>query len=112
MAAAHTEEAILVRDTGHLSNHDIADATGAAPSTVREWLNGHSAPGGAHAERLAELSTIVERLARVVRPSYIPAWLNQPMDLLDHDKPAERIAAGDHQAVAQLISGLEDPGAT
>lgn len=111
MAAADTEEAILVRDTGHLSNRDIADATGATPSTVREWLNGHSAPGGAHAEHLAELSTIVKRLARVIRPSYIPAWLNQPMDLLDHEKPAERIAAGDHQAVAQLISGLEDPGA-
>jgi hypothetical protein len=27
------------------------------------------------------------------------------------DKPIERIAAGDYRAVAQLISGLEDPGA-
>jgi len=111
MAAADAQEAIHVRDTGHLSNRDIADATGAAPSTVREWLTGRSAPSGAGAERLAELSSIVERLARVVRPTYIPVWLSQPMDLLDDDKPIERIAAGDHRAVARLISGLEDPGA-
>lgn len=111
MAAAGAEEAILVRDTGHLSNRDIASATGAAPSTVREWLNGHSAPSGAHAERLAELSSIVERLARVIRPTYIPVWLNKPISALDDDKPIERTAAGDYRSVARLISGLEDPGA-
>jgi hypothetical protein len=111
MATRGTEEAIHVQNTGHLSDHDIARATGAAPSAVREWLTGLSAPSEAGAERLVELSSIVERLSRVIRPTYIPEWLNQPMDLLDDDKPIERIAAGDHQAVAQLISGLEDPGA-
>lgn len=111
MAVVGAEEAIHVRDIGHLSGRDIACATGAAPRTVREWLNGHTAPSGAHAERLAELSTIIERLARVVRPTYIPVWLNQPMDLLDDEKPIERVAAGDHRAVERLISGLEDPGA-
>jgi transcriptional regulator with XRE-family HTH domain len=111
MTAAGAEVAIHVRDIGHLSDRDIAGATGAAPSTVREWLNAHMAPSGAHAERLAELSSIVERLARVVRPTYIPVWLNQPMDLLDDEKPIERIAVGDHRAVERLISGLEDPGA-
>lgn len=43
--------------------------------------------------------------------SYIPEWLNRSMGLLDDDKPIERIAAGDYRSVAQLISGLEDPGA-
>jgi transcriptional regulator with XRE-family HTH domain len=112
MATAGAEEAIHVQNTGHLSDRDIARATGAAPSTVREWLTGRSAPSGARAQRLAELSSLVERLARVTRPAYIPVWLNQSMDLLDGDKPIERISAGDHRAVAQLISGLEDPGAT
>lgn len=111
MAAAGAERAIHVRDIGHLSDRDIASATGAAPSTVREWMNGDMAPNGAHADRLAELSSIIERLTRVVRPTYIPAWLNQPMDLLDDDKPIERIATGDYRAVTRLISGLEDPGA-
>jgi transcriptional regulator with XRE-family HTH domain len=111
VAAAGADRAIHVRDIGHLSDRDIAGATGAAPSTVREWMNGDVAPSGAHADRLAELSSIVERLTRVIRPTYIPVWLNQPMDLLDDEKPIERIGAGDYRAVAHLISGLEDPGA-
>jgi hypothetical protein len=31
------------------------------------------------------------------------------MDLLDNEKPIERIATDDYRAVARLISGLEDP---
>jgi transcriptional regulator with XRE-family HTH domain len=111
MATAYAEEAIHVHDTGHLSDRDIASATGAAPSTVREWLTGRSAPTGSRALRLVELSSVVERLARVLRPTYIPVWLNKPIELLDNDKPIERIATGDYRAVAQLISSLEDPGA-
>lgn len=111
MATAYAVEAIHVHDIGHLSDRDIASATGAAPSTVREWLAGRSAPSGSRAARLVELSSIVERLARVIRPTYIPVWLNKPVEMLDDDKPIERIATGDYRAVARLISGLEDPGA-
>jgi transcriptional regulator with XRE-family HTH domain len=68
MTVAYAEEAILVNDTGHLSDREIARATGAAPSTVREWLARRSTPSGVRAERLAELSSLVERLARVIRP--------------------------------------------
>lgn len=78
---------------------------------MRDWLTGRSAPSGSRALRLVELSSIVERLARVIRPTYIPVWLNKPVELLDDDKPIERIVCGDYRAVAQLISGLEDPGA-
>jgi hypothetical protein len=111
MATGGAGEEIQIQNTGHLSDRDIARATGAAPGTVREWLASLSAPRGADAERLAELSSIVERLARVIRPTYVPAWLNKSMGPLDDDKPIERIAAGDYRSVAQLISGLEDPGA-
>jgi transcriptional regulator with XRE-family HTH domain len=111
MITAYAEEAMHVHDAGHLSDREIARATGAAPSTVREWLAGRSAPSGTRAERLAELSSMVERLGRVIRPNYIPVWMNKPVELLDDDKPIERIAAGDYRSVARLISGLEDPGA-
>jgi hypothetical protein len=112
MVLAYAEEAIHVHDTGHLSDRDIARATGAAASTVREWLARRSAPTGVRAERQAELSSLVERLARVIRPTYIPVWLNKPITALDEDKPIDRIAAGDYRAVARLISGIEDTGAS
>jgi transcriptional regulator with XRE-family HTH domain len=112
MTLAYAEEAIHVHDTGHLTDREIARATGAAPSTVREWLARRSAPSGVRAERLAELSSLVERLARVIRPTYIPVWLSKPIPALDDDKPIDRIAQGDYRSVAHLISGLEDPGAS
>ncbi len=58
------------------------------------------------------LPLIAERLARVIHPSYIPAWLSQPNPALDGDTPIDRIAQGDYGSIAGLISGLEDPGAS
>jgi DNA-binding transcriptional regulator YiaG len=46
MATAGTEEAIHVQNTGHLSDRDIARATGAARGAVRDWLTRRSAPSG------------------------------------------------------------------
>jgi hypothetical protein len=57
-------------------------------------------------------SSLVERLARVIHPTYIPVWLSKPNPALDDDKPIDRIAQGDYRAVARLISGLADQGAS
>ena len=103
---------LVVRNIGGLSDRQIAHAIGATPSTVREWLAGRSVPTDLQAERLAELSLLVERLARLLDAISIPLWLNTPVPALGDDKPIDRIAAGDDRTVAQLISGLEDPGAS
>jgi len=71
-------EAAFVADVGRLSDRDIARATGAAASTVRAWLARSRTPTGKRAERLVELSAVVERLARVVDPTYIAVWLRKP----------------------------------
>ena len=52
--SALTLEAARVRDAAHLSDREIAAATGAKPSTVRDWLNGRSSPTGTRATRLIE----------------------------------------------------------
>jgi hypothetical protein len=111
VAIAYADETIRIRDLGRLSDRQIGAATGAAPSTVRDWLARRSAPTGARAERVAELAAIVERLPRVMQPDYIPVWLAKPIEALDDDKPLDVIARGDYRKVARLISELEDPGA-
>ena len=111
MATAFAQEAVRIHDTGHLSDHLIARATGAARSTVRGWLAQRSAPTGVRADRVAELSSIVERLARVMEPTYIPVWLTKPIEALDDEKPVDLIARGDYLRVARVVSSLEDPGA-
>lgn len=112
MASAYIDEAIHVRDVGHLSERDIAGATGAAPSTVRAWLARQSAPSGPQAERLVELSSLVERLARLIQPLSISHWLSAAVPILDGEKPIDRIAQGDYRSVARIISGIEDVGAS
>src|SRR3954453_2320078 len=112
MGTAFAAEATHIVQTGHLSAADIARATGANETTVRAWLRGARSPSGARAERLAELSSIVERLARGVRPEYVPGWLRKPVPLLDDDKPLDVIATGDYRRVSRLLAGLESPGAS
>jgi transcriptional regulator with XRE-family HTH domain len=99
-----------VRNSAHLSDREIAAATGAQPSTVRDWLNGRSVPTGNRAARLIELGEMSDRLRRVMDPEYIPVWLNRPLEALDDDKPAELLARGQYRRVAKLIAELEYPG--
>ncbi|HXD68741.1 MAG TPA: helix-turn-helix transcriptional regulator [Gaiellales bacterium] len=110
MATAFTEEAVRIRQMGHLSDREIARATGAGVSTVGAWMRGTRTPRGERAERLAELSAIVERLVRVMDPSYIPVWLQKPVRALDDEKPIELLARGEWRPVTRLISELESPG--
>lgn len=108
----YAREAAFVNEVGHLSDSDIARATGAAPSTARAWLAGSRAPTGERAERLVELSALVERLTRVMDPSYIAVWLRKPVPALDDDKPLEVIGRGEYRRIAKLVSALEESPTT
>lgn len=101
-------EAVFVNEVGHLRDTEIARATGAAASTVRAWLAGTRGPTGDRAERLVELSTLVERLARVMDPSYIAIWMRKPVPALGDDKPLDVIGRGEYRRVAKLLSALEE----
>lgn len=105
-------EAAFVNQVGRLSDSDIARATGAAASTVRAWLAGTRGPTGRRAERLVELSALVERLTRVMDPSYIAVWLRKPVPALDDDKPLEVIGRGEYRRVARIVSALEESPTT
>jgi transcriptional regulator with XRE-family HTH domain len=101
-------EAAYVREVAGLSDAELARATGAAQSTSRAWLNGSRSPSGARAERLLELSALVERLERLMEPDYIGIWLRKPIPALDDEKPLDLIGRGDYRRVATVISALED----
>ncbi len=111
MATAFAGEAAYIRELGHLEVPDIARATGANETTVRAWLRETRSPSGARAERLAELSSIVERLVCVMEATYVPVWVRKPIALLDDDKPLYVIAAGEYRRVSRVVAGLEASGA-
>lgn len=101
-------EAAHLREIAQLSDADIARATGVARSTARAWLAGTRSPTGMRAERLIELSALVERLAHVMEPAYISLWLRKPVPALRERKPIDLIAAGQYLRVAGLVSALEE----
>jgi uncharacterized protein (DUF2384 family) len=63
---------------------------------------------GERAERLIELSALVERLACVMEPSYIAVWLRQPVPALAERRPIDLIASGEYLRIAELASALEE----
>ncbi len=111
---AFVEEINYVHKKAHLSGHDIARATGAAASTVRSWLAQTRSPSRSNqaVERLIELSAIVERLMRVMDPSYISIWMRKPIPALDDRKPLDVIRDGDYREVSRIVAALESPPAS
>ena len=105
---AYAREANRVHDIAGLSDADIARATGVTLSTARAWLAGTRNPTGECADRLVELSALIDRLQRVMEPSYIPMWLRRPIEALDDCKPLDLLECGNFRRVARVISSLED----
>ncbi len=93
---------------GHLTAAHLAEATGGDRSSARRWLRGTQVPSGAHAARALELTSLVERLAQVMQPTYIPIWLIKPIERLDDRRPVDVIRAGDYRSVSRLVASLED----
>jgi transcriptional regulator with XRE-family HTH domain len=112
MALAFAHEVAYVRDIGGLTERDVARATGAGRSTVGAWLRGTREPTGERAERIAELSALIERLARVIDPGYISVWLHKPLLALGDDKPIDVLARGDYRRLSALVAELESPVAS
>ena len=109
MSLAYADEAIRIRRLAPLTERDIARATGAGVSTVSAWLHRTRAPSGRRAERLVELSAIIERLATVLDQEYVPVWLNRPLVALDHRKPIDVLASGGYEELSRIVAGLEAP---
>ena len=107
MTTAIVEEVRRVRDAG-VGTADIARATGADRSTVSAWIRDARTPTGDRRDRVIELAAAVERLSRVMRPSYVPIWLAKPNEALDDARPIDLIARGRFRAVARIIAELEE----
>jgi uncharacterized protein (DUF2384 family) len=69
----------------------------------------HPRATGTRAERLVELSAIIDRLSALLDADYAPVWLNKPLMTLDHRKPIDVLAAGGYEQLSRLIAALESP---
>jgi putative toxin-antitoxin system antitoxin component (TIGR02293 family) len=89
-----------------LSREDVARVVGASSRTVARWASGANMPRGVTRERLLELATISQQLAKVMRPDAAAAWLFEPNPLLKNNRPVDLVAQGRFQEVLDLIDAV------
>ena len=63
---------------------------------------------GERRERLLELVSLVDRLERVMKPSYVPLWLLKPVPALDDRRPLELLSKGRYRDVSRVVAELEN----
>lgn len=76
----------------------IARATGANVRTAERWRSGQ-APQARFRDRMAELQAVLDVLGRGMDPSAKRAWLEAPNAALGRQRPVDRLAEGDFEAV-------------
>jgi len=76
------------------------------PRSVQRWWSGEARPPAERERRLRELAYVLTELNKVLKPAAAREWLLSPNRELDHDTPAERVAAGDYRLVLDLIDAL------
>lgn len=111
-SGAFAEALQEIRDLALLSEEDIARVTGAEVDAVRAWLLAAGDPSGEQADRITELSAVVERLAHVMDPDFIVLWLRKPLLALDDEKPLDVLARGEYRRISRVIAAIESPVAS
>jgi len=97
---------IGLRERVPLTEAQIARATGAEEQTVAAWLERRATPSGVQANRVVELTTFVEEMARNITAESLPRWLEGKVDVLDGAVPLEMIAAGRYEPMMDYALGL------
>lgn len=76
----------------------IARATGASVRTAERWRTGQS-PQARFRDRIGELQAVLDLLGRGMNQRAKRAWLEAPNALLGWQRPVDRLADGDFDAV-------------
>ena len=97
----------LAEDVG-VYEVDVAHAFGVQTRSVQRWWSGEVRPTSERERRLREFAYVLEELVKVLKPDAAREWLMSPNRELDHDSPAERVAAGDYRRVLDLIDALAE----
>jgi DNA-binding transcriptional regulator YiaG len=89
-----------------LSRKVFSRLTGFSERAIANWEGGGK-PDEPGLRRIRETERFQMRLAEVVRPEEIPAWLDTPNDAFDGLKPLEVIERGEIDRLWNMIFYLE-----
>ena len=103
----------FIEQTGELSYPEIGRLLGGvAPETVGAWKRQERRPKRESLERLFAVESLFQRVAGVMHPASVPAWIRRPIPLLEGVTVLDTLEAGQIDRIAAVIGGLESPVAT
>jgi hypothetical protein len=100
---------IAIKNDLHLTDEELARATGAGLRTIRRLLSEDERPKRTRLEeRIDDLRTIVEILREAYSAEATRSWLVARNRLLGFDRPIDRLAGGDFTAVLEAAEAFVD----
>lgn len=106
MASALADRISRIKELGGISGRDVAQLLDTTPETVSRWTTGKVDPQRERLQRLLELEFFLSELSEFYSAADAKLWLFAPHKILGGDTPADRIQAGDTDAVFALIEQL------
>lgn len=107
MSQALAERLNSIKEQSGISARDVAQLLGTTPQTVSRWQTGKSGPQRKSLERILILEWLAGQLSQFYDPDHARLWLFAPHRMLGGARPADRIAAGEADAVLALIDQLQ-----
>jgi DNA-binding transcriptional regulator YiaG len=104
--ASRLQPAVASRKNAGISIKLFSRLTGFSERAIAGWESGEPMSESAR-RRLLEVERFRKRLAEVVKPELIPAWLNTPNKAFDGLKPIEVIERGEVDRLWNMIFYLE-----
>jgi DNA-binding transcriptional regulator YiaG len=105
-ADSRSGAAVASRKNAGISIKLFSRLTGFSERAIAGWEAGEPVSESAR-RRLLEVDRFHKRLAEVVKPEAIPAWLDTPNDAFDGLKPIEVIERGEVDRLWNMIFYLE-----
>jgi hypothetical protein len=109
VAAGASGVLIAIKREFHLTDEELARATGAGVRTIRRLLSEEERPKRTRLEeRIDDLRTIAQILREAYSAEATRSWLMARNRLLGFDRPIDRLGHGDFAAVREAAEAFVD----
>jgi transcriptional regulator with XRE-family HTH domain len=108
MTSAVAARLDAIKSRAGIRSREIAQLLDTTPQTVSRWRQGRAEPQPTKLRQLLTLDWLTDQLAEFYAADEARLWLFSPHRLLGGERPADRIAGGDADAVLALIDQLRD----
>ncbi len=108
MCAAVANRVQVIKERGGIHGREVAQLLDTTPETVSRWKTGRTEPQPDRLHRLLALEWLLDQLSEFYEPDEARLWLFSPHRLLNGDRPADRIQAGNIDDVLALLAQLRD----